>query len=41
MMKDEMLPMLREGTGIPLNDKIDMFCSNYEYTGKKLSTPHH
>lgn len=36
MMKDQMLPTLREGTGIPLNDKIDLFCSCYEYTDTLL-----
>lgn len=29
-----MLPWLRDVTGSPLNDKVDMFCSIYEYTGK-------
>lgn len=37
VMQDDMLPWLRDVTGFPLNDRVDMFCSIYEYTGKSAA----
>ena len=32
-LKESCLPLIKEVTGIPLNDTIDLTCSKYDYTG--------
>ena len=36
LLEEEMLPWLRDLTGIALTDNIDMTCSKYEYTGLSI-----
>ncbi|XP_076439977.1 prolyl 3-hydroxylase OGFOD1-like [Babylonia areolata] len=36
ILQEQLLPWFRDVTRFPLNDKVDMFCSNYDYTDTLL-----